>query len=81
MPIKRFSTFKEQLNSDEFRIISEDEIISFKEFELIFKKESENISYKSEFRKRLSWYYQQILKISFMINFINKKRKSCNLGC
>ena len=75
-PSKDLAHFKEQLNSDEFRIISEDEIISFKEFELIFIKESENISYKSEFRKRLSWYYQQILKISFMINFINKKKEN-----
>ena len=75
-PSKDLAHFKEQLNSDEFRIISEDEIISFKEFELIFIKESENISYQSEFRKRLSWYYQQILKISFMINFINEKKEN-----
>ena len=53
-PSKDLAHFKEQLNSDEFRIISEDEIISFKEFELIFiKYYSENISYKSEFLKKI----------------------------
>ena len=75
-PSKELAYFKEKLNFDEFKIISEDEIISFKEFELIFIKESENISYQSEFRKRLSWYYQQILKISFMINFVNEKKQN-----
>ena len=75
-PSKDLAYFKEKLNYDEFKIISEDEIISFKDFELIFIKESENISYRSEFSKRLSWYYQQILKISFMINFINDKKKN-----
>ena len=62
-PSKDLAYFKEKLNYDEFKIISEDEIISFKDFELIFIKESENISYRSESSKRLSWYYQQILKI------------------
>ena len=75
-PSKDLAYFKEKLNYDEFKIISEDEIISFKKFELIFIKESENISYQSEFRKRLNWYYQQILKISFMINFINDIKKN-----
>ena len=75
-PSKELAYFKKKLNYDEFEIISEDEIISFKEFELIFIKESENISYQSEFRKRLSWYYQQILKISFMINFVNEKKQN-----
>jgi hypothetical protein len=39
-PSKDLSYFKEKLNYDEFRIISEDEIISFKKFELIFIKVS-----------------------------------------
>lgn len=75
-PSKELAHFKEKLNYDEFIIIPEDEIISFKEFELIFIKESKNISYKSQFRKRLTWYYQQILKISFMISFVNDKKKN-----
>jgi len=75
-PSKDLAYFKEKLSYDEFKIISEDTIISFKEFELIFIKESENISYQPEFRKRLSWYYQQILKISFIINFVNDKKQN-----
>ena len=75
-PSKDLVYFKKKLNYDEFIIISEDEIIPFKQFELIFLKESENISYQLEFKKRLSWYYQQILKISFMISFINDKKKN-----
>ena len=75
-PSKDLSLFKEKLDFDEFTIISEDKLLSFKKFELIFIKVSENINYKSEFKKRLSWYYQQILKISFMINFVNTKRQN-----
>ena len=33
------------------------------------------INYKSEFKSRLNWYYQQILKLSFMFKFLMKKEK------
>jgi len=75
-PSKDLFFFKDKLDFDEFTIISEDELLSFQKFESIFIKVSENISYKSEFKKRLSWYYQQILKISFMINFANNKKQN-----
>ena len=75
-PSKDLFFFKEKLNYVEFEIVSEDKILSFKEFELIFIKVSNNINYKSQFRKRLGWYYQQMLKIIFMINFVHKKKKN-----
>ena len=56
-PSKDLFFFKDKLDFDKFTIISEDELLSFQKFELIFIKVSENISYKPEFKKRLSWYY------------------------
>ena len=75
-PLKEVSIFKAKLKYKEFQIISEDQLISLNEFETIFLKYSKNINYKTEFKLRLSWYYQQILKISFMLDFVNKKKQN-----
>jgi len=75
-PSREFFFFKDVLKYDEFQIISEDQIISLNEFEKIFLKCSEKIIYKNEFRLRLNWYYQQILKLSFMLNFFDEKKKN-----
>lgn len=75
-PIRDLSYFKKIFYYDEFEILPEDEILTFKEFESVFEKESKKISYSLEFKKRLGWYYQQILKITFMINFMNEKKQN-----
>jgi len=75
-PSKDLAYFRKKLYYKVFNIISENKILSFKKFEFLFFKKSKNIKYQSEFRKRLSWYYQQILKILFMINFINEKKQN-----
>ena len=74
-PTQDFFEFKNKLNYKEIEILKEDDIISLTEFNEIFEKLSKQIQYKSEFKKRLNWYYQQILKISFTLNFINKEKK------
>lgn len=71
-PSNEFSYFKKNLHYDEFQIIDENDILSIKEFEKISLKFSKKISYLLEFNKRLNWYYQQILKLSFLIRFIDK---------
>ena len=75
-PKNEISEFKKKLNYKEFFIISEEEIISFQEFESIFDNTSNSINYKKKFKKRLSWYFQQILKICFILNFVKNSNES-----
>ena len=72
-PENQLKIFKKSLNEKNIRIISEDKIIKFSKFKRLFVKYSKNQSYKSKLNKRLNWYYQQIIKISFIIN-----NKICN---
>ena len=74
-PEKDYNLFKSAFNFTNFNIINEDEILSFEKFENIFFELSKNISYKKDFQKRLHWYYQQVLKVSFIIDFIDKSRE------
>ena len=75
-PKDQINEFREKLNFDDIKIIDEDEIISLEEFNEIFEKMSKNILYKTQFKKRLPWYYQQILKITFALNYINEKNEN-----
>lgn len=72
-PNKQLREFKKKLDTKDIKIVSEDKIISFKEFNKVYKSLSKNINYRNQFKKRLGWYYQQILKICFTIRFIKKK--------
>jgi hypothetical protein len=75
-PKNQINEFKTKLNFQEIRIIDEDTIISFYDFNKIFNELSGSIKYKGDFHKRLGWYYQQILKICFVLNFINSKKEN-----
>ena len=75
-PNKQINEFRKKLNFKNVKIVDEDRIISSKKFTKIFKKLSKNILYKKKFQKRLSWYYQQILKIIFVVNFILKNNQN-----
>ena len=63
-------------NSNQIRIIKENSIISFGDFKKIFLNLSKKINYKNEFKKRLNWYYQQILKISFVCDYVKFNKKN-----
>jgi len=73
-PQNEIKLFKKEVNFPEIEIINEESIISVDEFTSIFKRLSFAINYKKKFKNRLSWYYQQILKISFVLNFLSKKK-------
>lgn len=75
-PQKEIKEFREKLNYKEFFFIAEEEIMSFQELELIFENLSNSINYKEQFKKRLRWYFQQILKICFVINFVKNNNKN-----
>ena len=75
-PKNEINEFKKELNFTEFNLIDEDDIISFKDFSKIFEKISSSVEYQDLFRKRLSWYYQQILKLSFILDFVYLKKEN-----
>ena len=75
-PEKDVVEFKQKINFDEVSILSEEKIISFESFKEIYEKNSKDILYKNNFESRLNWYYQQILKISFVLNFIKVKKEN-----
>ena len=67
--------FKESLNLDDIEIINEDSIISFHEFKNIYLNLTSTLKYKKEFDQRFKWYYQQILKICYVIKYISIIRR------
>jgi hypothetical protein len=75
-PKNEIDEFKKRLDFQEFVFISEETIISFEEFFEIFDTLSGPIDFKKKFEKRLGWYYQQILKLSFIIDFVSSKKKN-----
>ena len=74
-PKKDLNLFKKKLKYSEFTIISEDQIVSFSKFKKIFYRLSKKYKFKTLFKKRLSWYYQQILKLAFVFYFLKKNNK------
>ena len=63
--------FKEKFKNHNITIVNEDDILSFKDFKNIFLNLSKALKYQKEFENRLEWYYQQMLKITFVIDFID----------
>ena len=74
-PRSELDIFKKNLDFNEFVFFCEEEIISFKEFKNIFDKITCQSFFKSKMKDRLQWYYQQLLKITFVINFIKTNNK------
>ena len=74
-PKKEKFFFKKKIKSSNCKIIDEDTIITFKKFKKIANKHLKKRSYFKEIQYRLKWYYQQVLKITFVINFVNKTKK------
>ena len=75
-PKKEKIFFKRKLKNRNCEIIDEDTIITFKKFKKIANKYLKKKSYFKEIQNRLNWYYQQVLKLTFVINFINKTKSS-----
>ena len=75
-PKNHLKIFKSRLNFKEIEIIDENKILSFRVFESLFNQLSSMTNYKIEIKKRTNWYYQQILKISFVLRFIYHEKKN-----
>ena len=76
VPKKNKKTFKKKLIFKDLFIIDEESIISFSKFKKISNKYLSKTIYFKEIQNRLGWYYQQILKISFIYDFIEKRNEN-----
>jgi len=74
-PSKELKIFS-KLKSNKIFIINEETIISYKKFCKIAKSKLQKSNYNKIIQSRLKWYYQQVLKISFIINFFLKNKKN-----
>ena len=64
-----------KIKEKKIKIINEESIISFEDFKKIFLNNLKNSTYFQEIQSRLSWYYQQVLKISFIIDFVKNNNE------
>ena len=74
-PFKDLNFFYD-IQTSNVKIINENLIIPFEDFKKAFLNNLKNSCYFSEIEPRLSWYYQQVLKISFIIDFIGKNNQN-----
>ncbi len=74
-PSKELKIFS-KLKSNKISIINEETIISYKSFYKITNIKSQKSNYNKIIQNRLKWYYQQVLKISFIIDFFLKNKKN-----
>ena len=75
-PKKEKIFFKKKVKDKNCKIINEEKIITFKKFKKIANKHLSKKLYFKKIQNRLNWYYQQILKLTFVINFTNKTKGS-----
>ena len=68
--------FEKYLKEKNFEIISEEKIIDFNKFKLISNEYFVKKVYYNSIQSRLKWYYQQVLKISFLLDFVKEKNDS-----
>lgn len=73
-PLKEIEPFL-KIRENNIKIINEESIISFKNFKKIFLNNLKNASYFQEIQLRLNWYYQQVIKISFIMDFVKNNNK------
>ena len=66
-PKDDFRLFRKNFSQKNIKIINEDSLLKFKKFEKIYSNLSQKHKNKKEFQVRIKWYYQQILKISFLL--------------
>ena len=73
-PSKEIESFL-KIKEKNIKIINEESIISFEDFKNNFLNNLKNTTYFQEIQSRLSWYYQQVLKISFIIDFVKNNNE------
>ena len=66
-PKNELTVFKKNFSEKNIKIINEENLFKFKKFKKIYNNFSKKHKNNKEFQIRAKWYYQQILKISFLL--------------
>ena len=74
-PRREKKYFLKKINDKNFEIIEEEKLISIQKFKKIANSFLIKTNYYNAIQPRLAWYYQQALKISFVINFVKRNNK------
>jgi hypothetical protein len=71
-PRNEYSKFKNNLNQNNIKIIDENEILEKKRFVKIFNQLLKNKKNKKKYLNRINWYFQQFLKINYLLKYKKK---------
>ncbi len=71
-PKKEKKRFRQKLKLNNLVVVDEESILKFKKFERLSLKFLKDKKYIKLIKPRLKWYYQQVLKVTFLIDFVNK---------
>jgi len=75
-PANEIGVFKKKLHYKEFKFINENDLISIQEFKAIYENLRDLNKHQELLKNRLSWYYQQVLKLSFILHFVEYNREN-----
>ena len=75
-PELQISEFKNNLNYSNIHLINENSIISLEDFKKNLRDTKLDNEFYQKLNSRISWYYQQVLKLSFIIDFSIKYREN-----
>lgn len=76
VPEKELNLFRKKIRNKNVKFVSENNLIKFNKFKRIANSFFKKHRYYNQIQHRLTWYYQQILKISFIIDFVNKNNQN-----
>ena len=75
-PVSEINLFKKKLHYNEFKFINENDLISIQEFKAIYDDLRDLNKHQELLKNRLSWYYQQVLKLSFILHFVEHNKEN-----
>ena len=75
-PASEINLFKKKLHYNEFKFINENDLISIQEFKAIYDDLRDLNKHQKLLKNRLSWYYQQVLKLSFILHFVEYNKEN-----
>ena len=75
-PVSEINLFKKKLHYNEFEFINENDLISIQEFKAIYDDLRDLNKHQELLKNRLSWYYQQVLKLSFILHFVEHNKEN-----
>tara|TARA_B100001121_G_C18679753_1_gene617962 strand:+ start:1297 stop:2271 length:975 start_codon:yes stop_codon:yes gene_type:complete len=75
-PEESLSKFEDHTKNFQIKLINENNVINFEEFKIIANSYLCKTNYFDKIQSRLKWYYQQVLKITYLIDFVENKNEN-----